>query len=67
MGGDKLFWYLFGGIWFVVGASFVLMSLGVTAFVDPAAMNADGPPLWVFTLAGLAMTGRGRLYHLSRA
>ena len=59
MGGDKGFWYLFGGIWFVVGASFVLMSLGVNAFVDPAAMNADGPPLWVFTLAGLAMLGAG--------
>jgi hypothetical protein len=59
MGGDKAFWYLFGGIWFVVGASFVLMSLGVDAFVDPAAMNEDGPPLFVFTLAGLAMVGAG--------
>lgn len=68
MGGDKAFWYLFGGIWFAVGASFVLTSLGVDAFADPAAMNEDGPPQWVFTLVGLVMAGAGAfIIHRTRA
>ena len=59
MGGDTRFWYLFGGIWFAVGASFLLASLGLPHLLAPEAINEDGPPLWVFTLAGFAMLGAG--------
>jgi len=59
MGSDTRFWYLFGGIWFVVGASFVAASLGLPNLLDPATMNQDAPPLWVFTLVGLVFAGAG--------
>jgi hypothetical protein len=59
MGGDTRFWYLFGGIWFVVGAGFLLASLGLPNLLGPDAINEGGPPLWVFTLAGLAMLSAG--------
>lgn len=59
MGGDRFFWYLFGGIWFLVGASFVLGSLGLPHLLDAGTFNEDGPPLWIFTLVGLAFLGVG--------
>jgi Protein of unknown function (DUF3592) len=59
MGGDKWFWYLFGGIFFLIGASFVLGSIGLPSLLDPSTFNADGPPLWIFTLAGLPFAGIG--------
>jgi hypothetical protein len=43
MSGDLRFWYLFGGIWLVVGVCFVAASLGVNLFADPAQLN-DGTP-----------------------
>jgi hypothetical protein len=43
MGGDSRLWYLFGGIWLVVGVCFVAASLGVNLFADPEQLD-DGPP-----------------------
>lgn len=59
MGGDRFFWYFFGGIWFLVGASFVLGSLGLPHLLGAGAINEDGPPLWIFTLVGFVMLGAG--------
>ncbi len=59
MGGDTRFWYFFGGIWFFVGASFLFVSIGLPSLLDPATLNQDGPPLWVFSLIGLACAGAG--------
>lgn len=58
MGGDSRFWYLFGGIWLVVGVGFLAASLGVNLFADPAALNQDAP-LWIFVAAGLASSVAG--------
>jgi hypothetical protein len=59
MGGDRFFWYFFGGIWFLVGASFLLGSLGLPHLLDAGTFNEDGPPLWIFTLVGFVMVGAG--------
>jgi hypothetical protein len=59
MGGDRFFWMLFGSIWLFVGAAFLAATAGVNLFADPAALNQDAPPLWVFALAGLAASGFG--------
>ena len=56
MGGDKRFWFLFGGIWLLVGVGFIAASLGVNLFADPAMLNQDAP-LWLFFLLGLVCTG----------
>ena len=58
MGGDSRFWYLFGGIWLVVGVGFLAASLGVNLFADPAALNQDAP-LWVFVAVGFAASVAG--------
>jgi len=59
MSGYERYWILFGGVWLVVGASFVVVSLAIFFLADPAALNQGGPPLWVFTLIGLAAAGAG--------
>ncbi len=53
MGGDKVFWLLFGGLWLFVGVAFLAATAGVNLFADHAALNPD-MPLWLFALAGLA-------------
>ena len=59
MDGDNRFWFLFGGLWLLIGVLFVVVSLGVMLFADPASMN-KGVPLWAFALVGLvACTGGG--------
>ena len=58
MGGDSRFWYMFGGIWLVVGVCFVAASLGINLFADPDAINEDAP-LWLFALVGIAATIAG--------
>jgi hypothetical protein len=58
MGGDSRFWYLFGGIWLVVGVCFVAASLGVNLFADPEQLD-DGTPLWLFAAVGLAASAAG--------
>jgi len=59
MSGDTRFWFLFGGIWLIVGVGFLASSLGMNLFIDPAALNQDAPPLWVFGAAGLAAAVAG--------
>ncbi len=68
MGGDSRFWYLFGGIWLVVGVGFLAASLGVNLFADPEALNQDAP-LWVFVAVGLAssVAGGAIIYFARRA
>jgi hypothetical protein len=58
MGGDRFFWLLFGSIWLVVGVAFLAATAGINLFADPAALNQD-VPLWVFALAGLAVSAFG--------
>jgi len=58
MGGDSRFWYLFGGIWLVVGAAFLAATASINLFADPAALNQDAP-LWVFVAVGLAASVAG--------
>lgn len=36
MSGDSRFWYLFGGIWLIVGVCFIATSSGANLFADPA-------------------------------
>ena len=67
MGGDTKFWYLFGGIWLLVGAAFLATSIGVGVFADPASRNQD-VPLWVFAIVGgLAAVGGGSVIYVARA
>jgi hypothetical protein len=61
MGGNERFFYFFGGIWLFVGLSFIGASIGVPLFAGPEQLNADGPPVWVFGLVGLAVAGAGAL------
>jgi hypothetical protein len=56
---DRGFWLLFGGIFVFVGVAFFAAVAGINLFADPAALNADAPPLWVFALAGLACCALG--------
>lgn len=58
MGGDRSFWFLFGGIWAFVGVAFLAATMGVNLFADPDALDPD-TPLWVFFAAGLAASGFG--------
>ena len=58
MSGNTRFWFLFGGIWLVVGVCFVAASLGVNLFADPAQLN-DGTPLWLFAAVGVAASAAG--------
>ena len=57
MGGDRRFWYFFGGIFLVVGLAFFFGAAGVNLFADEKQL--DGAPPWVFALAGLAAAGFG--------
>lgn len=65
MGGDNRFWFLFGGLWLLIGVLFVVASLGVMLFADSAKINPD-TPLWTFTLVGLAACAGGG-FVLARA
>lgn len=66
MGGNSHFWYLFGGIWLVVGVCFVAASLGVNLFADPATLN-DGTSPWVFAAAGIvAASAGGAIIYFAR-
>jgi hypothetical protein len=66
MGADYRFWYLFGGIWLVVGLCFVAASLGVNLFADPEQLN-DGTPLWIFAAVGVVASGAGgAIIHVAR-
>ena len=58
MGGDNRIWFLFGGLWLLIGVLFVVGSLGVMLFVDPAKINPD-MPIWAFTLVGLVTCAGG--------
>ena len=55
---DEKFWYFFGGIFLLVGLGFIGLSLGVNVFADPGMLD-KGTPIWVFALAGVAMSGAG--------
>src|SRR5688572_20956884 len=57
MGGDRVFWLFFGGIFLAVGVAFLFAAAGVNLFADP--QQLDGAPSWVFALAGLAASGFG--------
>ena len=57
MGGDRVFWLFFGGIFLAVGLAFLFAAAGVNLFADP--QQLDGAPSWVFALAGLAASGFG--------
>lgn len=57
MGGDRSFWFLFGGIFLAVGVAFLFGAAGVNLFAD--AKQLEGAPSWVFALAGLACAGFG--------
>jgi hypothetical protein len=57
MGGDRGFWYFFGGIFLAVGVAFLFGAAGVNLFADPKQL--DGAPPWVFALAGLLAAGLG--------
>lgn len=59
MGGNQSFWLFFGGLWLFVGVAFLAATAGINLFADPAALNEDAPPLWVFGLVGLAASGFG--------
>ena len=66
MTGDFRFWTLFGGIWLLVGAGFVITSLAAMQFVAPPA-TGEAPPLWAFTAIGIAAAAAGgTIIHLAR-
>lgn len=58
MRGDDRFWFLFGGIFLLVGVCFVAASLGINLFADPETLNKD-TPLWLFFAAGLVLSAGG--------
>ncbi len=60
VGGDNRFWLLFGGIWLIVGVSFLAASLGVKLFADPRTLNQD-VPLLLFFLVGFVSSGAGSI------
>ncbi len=67
MGRDSRFWYLFGGIWLVVGVGFVAASLGVNLFADPDQLKGGSP--WLFAAAGVvaAIAGGAIIYFARKA
>ena len=66
MGGDFRFWFLFGGLWLLVGATFLVTSLGVMLFAPPST-NTESPPLWLFAAVGAAATAAGcAIIYLAR-
>jgi len=66
MGGDFRFWFLFGGLWLLVGAAFLITSLGVMLFAPPSANN-EPPPLWLFAAIGAAAAvAGGAIIYLAR-
>ncbi len=58
MGGDSRFWFLFGGLWLLVGTAFLATSLGVMLFAPPST-NTESPPLWLFAAVGAAAAVAG--------
>ncbi len=67
MGGDRLFWHLFGGIWLLVGVAFLAATAGISLFADPIALNADAP-LWLFALVGIVTSAvGGTIVYFARA
>ena len=58
LGGNPRFWFLFGGIWLVVGIGFIGTSLGVNPFAEANAANSE-LPLWVFALVGVVAAAAG--------
>jgi len=67
MGGDSRFWYLFGGIWLVVGVAFFAASFGVNLFADHNQLEGGSPLL--FAAAGVVVSAVGGtiLYFTRRA
>ena len=66
MTGDLRFWTLFGGIWLLVGAGFVITSLGAMWFATAPA-TSDAPPLWAFAAIGVAAAAAGgAIIYLAR-
>ena len=66
MGGDFRFWFLFGGLWLLVGTAFLVTSLGVMLFAPPSANN-ETPPLWLFAAVGAAAAAAGgAIIYLAR-
>lgn len=65
MGGNLHFWYLFGGIWLLVGVGFIAASLGVNLFADPDHLKGGSP--WLFAVAGVvAATAGGAIIYFTR-
>ena len=58
MGGDFRFWFLFGGLWLLVGMAFLVTSLGAMLFAPPSSSN-EAPSLWLFTAIGAAAAAAG--------
>lgn len=66
MGGDFRFWFLFGGLWILVGVAFLAVSLGVMLFAPPST-NTESPPLWLFAAVGAAAAAAGgAIIYLAR-
>jgi len=61
------FWYLFGGIWLLVGIAFFAASLGVNLFADAGALEGGSP--WLFAAAGVvaAVAGAAIIYFTRKA
>jgi hypothetical protein len=58
MQGDSRFWVFFGSIWLLVGAVFLVISLGAVLFPDAA--DAEDPVLlWIFLAAGVVIAAAG--------
>jgi hypothetical protein len=51
------FWYLFGGIWLLVGIGFLAGAFGINLFANPNQL--DGGPPWLFAAAGAIAAGAG--------
>lgn len=66
MGGDFRFWFMFGGLWILVGVAFLAVSLGVMLFAPPST-NTGSPPLWLFAAVGAAAAAAGSaIIYLAR-
>jgi hypothetical protein len=51
------FWYLFGGIWLLVGIAFLAGAFGVNLFANPDQLKGGSP--WLFAVAGIVAAGGG--------
>jgi len=66
MGSDFRFWFLFGGLWLLVGTAFLVTSLGVMLFAPPSEINQSPSP-WLFLGVGaVAAAAGGAIIYLAR-